>query len=192
MVSVKTFQAKDLMVPLSEYASVAEDATLFDAFLALERAQEDFDHTKYRHLGVLVMDARQRVVGKLNTMDALRALEATRQGVAEVREIERFGFSPAFVRWLQANVRAKGAPLEQTCAQAARLRAGDFMEYAAEDGFIDEQAPLKDAIPALIMGRHISLLVRRGEEIVGVLRQSDVFAAVFHLMKACDINGGAA
>jgi len=191
---VTSFQAKDLMVPISEYATVDLEATLFDAFDALERAQEEFDHTKYRHLGILVMDGTRRVVGKLNAMDALRGLEAAREesGATEAEGLQKFGFSEAFSRWLQTKSRVKESPLSGTCAKAARLKARDFMEYAAEDGFIDEHASLNEAIPLLILGRHISLLVRRGGEVVGVLRQSDVFAAVFHLMKAVDMDEGTA
>ena len=44
------------MVPLSEYATVSEDATLFEAVSELEKAQEEFDHTRYRHRAILVMD----------------------------------------------------------------------------------------------------------------------------------------
>jgi hypothetical protein len=42
---VREFCVKELMVPLSEYATVPEGSTLFDAVLALEKAQEEFDHT---------------------------------------------------------------------------------------------------------------------------------------------------
>ena len=48
-----------------------------------------------------------------------------------------------------------------------------------------EDASLDEAIHQLIMGHHQSLLVTRGEKIVGVLRLTDVFAAVFHTMKEC-------
>jgi hypothetical protein len=37
------------------------------------------------------------------------------------------------------------------------------------------------------MGRHQSLLVTRGEEIVGVLRLSDVFKKICDSIKACRI-----
>ena len=39
------------MVPLSEYATVTEDANLYEAVLSLEEAQEKFEdkHTRYRH-----------------------------------------------------------------------------------------------------------------------------------------------
>ena len=51
---MKNYKVQDLMVPLSEYATVTEKATLYDAVNALEKAQEDFDHTRYRHRAVLV------------------------------------------------------------------------------------------------------------------------------------------
>lgn len=41
------YRVKELMVPLSEYATVPVGSTLFDAVLALEKAQEEFDRTKY-------------------------------------------------------------------------------------------------------------------------------------------------
>jgi hypothetical protein len=52
---VKNYLVKDLMVPLSEYATVPMGSTLFEAVLALEKAQEEFDRTKYKHRGVLIM-----------------------------------------------------------------------------------------------------------------------------------------
>ena len=39
---MKKFTVAMLMVPLSEYATVFEDATLYDAVMALEKAQEKF------------------------------------------------------------------------------------------------------------------------------------------------------
>ena len=53
---MKTNKIEDLMVPLSEYATVIVGATLFEAILALEKAQGDFDQTKYRHRAILVLD----------------------------------------------------------------------------------------------------------------------------------------
>ena len=65
---------KDLMVPLSEYAAVSEEATLYDAVLALEEAQAAFDQSRYRHRAVLVYDKDKKVVGKVSQLDILRAL----------------------------------------------------------------------------------------------------------------------
>ena len=38
---MKSYTVKELMVPLSEYATVSEDATLYEAVLSLEEAQEN-------------------------------------------------------------------------------------------------------------------------------------------------------
>ena len=72
---MKTYIVKDLMVPLSEYATVSDDATLCDAILALEKAQEEFDQTRYRHRAVLIYDKNQKIIGKISQLDALKALE---------------------------------------------------------------------------------------------------------------------
>ena len=63
---MKSYLVKDLMVPLSEYATVTENARLFEAVLALEKAQENFEdeHTRYRHRAVLVLDKKGKVIGK--------------------------------------------------------------------------------------------------------------------------------
>ncbi len=79
---MKSYLVKDLMVPLSEYATVTEDATLFEAVLSLERAQENFEdkHTRYRHRAILVLDKDGRVVGKLSQLDVLRVSGTKIQG----------------------------------------------------------------------------------------------------------------
>ena len=89
------------MVPLSEYATVPEGSTLFDAVLALEKAQEEFDHTKYKHRGILILDKKKRVIGKLGQLDVLRALEPKDEDPGEINELSQFGFSSNFVHKLR-------------------------------------------------------------------------------------------
>ena len=45
------YRVKDLMVPLSEYATVSEDATLYEAVAELEKAQEEFNLIDVRQPG---------------------------------------------------------------------------------------------------------------------------------------------
>jgi CBS-domain-containing membrane protein len=62
--------------------------------------------------------------------------------------------------------------------------------YAPSAGeYIQQDASLDIAIHQLIVGCHQSLLVKddRGE-IVGILRLTDVFAAVFHKLKECKLD----
>ena len=64
---MKTIKVADLMVPLSEYATVSDDASLYDAVMALEKSQEKYTytHSQYRHRAILVLDKSKKVIGKI-------------------------------------------------------------------------------------------------------------------------------
>ena len=178
---------KELMVPLSEYATVPKGSTLFEAVLALEKAQEEFDHTKYKHRGVLILDKKKRVIGKLGQLDVLRALEPKDEDAGEINEFSQFGFSSNFVHKLRIQRRMTAAPLKDLCSRASQLKVEDFMQTPSEGEFIEQEASLEMAVMQLVTGHHISLLVTRNKEIIGILRMTDAFAAVFHTMKECEI-----
>lgn len=177
------------MVPLSEYATVPEGSTLFEAVMALERAQEEFDHTKYRHRGILVLNKNDQVIGKISQVDVLRALEPKHQNFDAVKQISKFGFSAKFVRNLYKKKRMAEAPLDDLCTSAARVKVEDCMQTFMEGEYIDQDAGLDTAIHHLVLERLFSLLVTdKKKDIVGILRISDVFAAVFHAMKECEVT----
>ena len=186
-VVVENFRVKDLMVPLSEYATVPVGSTLFEAVLALEKAQEEFDHTKYKHRGILILDKQKRVVGKLSHLDALRALEPLADNDSGFEELGQFGFSPQYIRNLRKNRRKQAAPLADLCKRAVELKVEDFMHIAHEDELIDHEATLDMAIHQLVNEKLLSLLVTKDGETIGILRLADVFAAVYHTLKYCSI-----
>lgn len=180
------YSVKDLMVPLSEYATVTVGSTLYEAVLALEKAQEEHDRAKYRHRGVLVMEQDGRVVGKISHMDALCALEPKADAANEIKDLIRFGFSHGFVADLLKRERLKGAPLSDLCRKTLELKVEDFMRPTAGAEFVDLEASLDIAIHQIVLGNHLSLLVTENGKVIGILRVADVFAAVFHTMKACE------
>jgi CBS domain-containing protein len=184
---MKSYKVSELMVPLSEYATVSEDANLFEAVLALEKAQEKFEekHTRYRHRAILILDRDQKVVGKLSQLDVLKALEPKYRDMLQGKGSHRFGFSKKFMQSMLQEYKLFANPLEDICRKAGEKNVKEFM-YAPEEGeYVEEDASLDRAIHQLVMGHHQSLLVTRNEKIVGVLRLTDVFAAVFHKMKEC-------
>ena len=180
------YLVEELMVPLSEYATVPEGSTLFDAVLAMEKAQEEFDHTKYRHRAVLILNKNKQVIGKLGQMDVLRALEPKEENPDEIDELSHFGFSSDFVHKMHKQRRMRAAPLRVLCRKAFKLKVEDFMQTPSEGGIIDHAETLEAAIMQLVAGQHLSLLVTRDSRIVGLLRLTDAFAAVFHTMKKCE------
>ncbi len=182
---MKKITAKDLMVPLDEYATVSKDATLADAIIALERAQQAFDHTKYRHRAILVLDDINRPVGKISQIDALKALEPKYMDIQGETGSSSFRhFSRMFLNSMIDHYRLFDGTLEDFRKIATKISAGDFMHTLSADECLDEDATLDEAIHILIMGRQQSLLVTRESEIVGVLRLTDVFSAVFQSLAA--------
>jgi CBS domain-containing protein len=177
------------MVPLTEYATVSEDATLFEAVMSLERAQEEFEdkHTRYRHRAILVLDGQGNVVGKISQLDVLRALEPKYEDLIKGRGLQRYGFAKEFEKSILEDFQLFANPLDDICRKAGEQSVKKFMYTPTEGEYVEEKASLDVAIHQLIMGHHQSLLVTGGRKIVGILRLTDVFAAVFHKMKECFI-----
>ncbi|BBO87075.1 HPP family protein [Desulfosarcina ovata] len=182
---VKKYKIEDLMVPLSEYATVTVGATLFEAVLALEKAQADFDQTKYRHRAVLVLDNKGEVVGKISQHTALKALEPQYLKMASRASASHYGFSVSFLKDLQDQYSLLDGALEGICQKAADTKVEQFMSKLTEGEVIDADASLDRAIHMLVMGHYQSLMVKKAGKMVGILRLTDVFAAVFHVMKSC-------
>jgi predicted transcriptional regulator len=57
------------------------------------------------------------------------------------------------------------------------------MQIPSEGEYIEADALLEDAMHQLVLGQHQSLLVTEGGKIVGILRLTDVFATIFHIIK---------
>ncbi|MDY6879319.1 MAG: CBS domain-containing protein [Desulfatiglans sp.] len=184
---MKTTTVKDLMVPLEEYPTVSQDATLYDAVLALEKAQEEFDKTRYRHRAILVFDETKHIIGKISQMDVIIGLEPKYQEIGEKKMITRSGFSPQFLKSILEQYSLWDAPLDQICRKASKLKVKDFMYTPSEREYVKESATLGEAIHQLVMGHHHSLLVTRGDDIVGILRLTDVFKEVFDAIKSCKV-----
>lgn len=183
---METRTVKEIMVPLAEYATVPEDATLFEAVMALEKAQQEFDQTKYRHRAILVYDKKKKIVGKVSQLDALKALEPKYKDVPETKTT-RFGFSKEYIKALQQRFALLDGPLTNLCQKAATMKVKSVMYAITEGEYVAEDASLNDAIHQLVVGHHQSLLVTRGKDIVGILRLSDVFREVCEMIKTCEI-----
>ncbi|GAF98920.1 unnamed protein product, partial [marine sediment metagenome] len=84
---------KALMVPLAEYATVSQEATLFETVIALEKSQEKFDQSRYPHRAVLIYDKNDNIVGKVSQLDILRALEPKFETMGIPGSLSRFGLT---------------------------------------------------------------------------------------------------
>ena len=184
---MKTKMVKELMIPLSGYATVSEDATLFEVVTALEEAQKRFDPSKYPHRAVLIYDKNDKIVGKVGHLDILRALEPKYEQMGDTVSLSRFGLSREFQESIREQFRLLQKPMSDICRKAAKLKVKSFMYTPSEGEYVEEDASLDEAIHQLVMGHHQSLLVTKGKEIIGILRLTDIFNEICQTIKTCKI-----
>jgi len=180
---MKDIPILDMIVPLSSYATVSQDESLSAAILALEAAQAGFDQSRYRHRAVLVFDEQRQIVGKLSQMDIIKALEPDFAEKMDSISLDRFGISEDFLSSTLQQYEFWNGPLDAACREACSRPVKEFMYTPDKAEFILEEASLQEAIHRLVIGQHHSLLVTREEDIVGVLRLTDVFTKITEVMK---------
>jgi CBS domain-containing protein len=177
-------KVKDLMIPLGHYAHIDENATLYDAVVALEEARNKHEGGIYPYRAVLVTSKSGRVIGKLSLLDLLRSLEPKYGEMGDLREVMGSGFHAEFLRSTIAAYDLWKTPLDELCRKAVDLNVGVITKSPLEGEVIDVDASLNEGIHQLIMGRHQSLLVTSEGELVGILRLTDVFVEVGKRIKA--------
>lgn len=176
---------KDLMVPISEYATVMVGTSLLDAILALEKAQEEYTSSKYQHRAVLVLDHDKKVLGKISQLRILKAVETRYDLDNELDTLSSFKFSEEYIAGRRENYRLQGPILtKESLDTAAKKKVEEFMQQPTPGEFVSEESSLDLAIHRLVAGTHLALLVTSGEDIVGILRIADVFSSVFNEMRA--------
>lgn len=182
---MKSKKITDLMVPLSEYATASEEATLYEAVMALEEAQEKFPAERYRHRAVLVLDAEGHVCGKVGQTEILRALEPKYETILERESLAHTGLTRAFMKSLMEHYSLWAGAMQDICKKASEQRIKDFMRTPADGEYVEAEATMDEAIHQLVVGGYQSLLVRRDDTVIGLLRLTDVFSVVSEAVKAC-------
>jgi CBS domain-containing protein len=184
---MKTKTVRDIMTPLSDYGTISAEATLYEAAVALDKAQQEFEQDRRRHRLLLIVDKNGEVKGKISQLDVLRALEPKGEHLEDSRLLRRFGVSREYLKPMLKQCRFWEKPLMDLCKEAGRLRVRRLLHAPAEGEFVDENASLAEAIHQLDMGHYQSLLVTRGKKIVGILRQRDMFKEVVETLKVCEL-----
>lgn len=184
----KLRSVKELMMPLSEYATVSQAATLQEAFIALQEANQRLPEGKHQHRAILVQDAQGRLIGKIGMMDVLRGLEPKyRQLVNTQHGASHMGFTRQFIQSMLDHHNLWDKSLDDLCHKASVQTVAEFMYTPDDNEYIDVSATLDEALHHLVMGTYQSLLVRDGQEVIGILRLSDVFDEIAGTVQACPL-----
>jgi CBS-domain-containing membrane protein len=184
---MKTVIVKNMMIPISDYATVSKDANLMEAIQSLEHENKKYGDKPYRHQAVLVVDENGQVVGKVSQVDIMAALEPNYRKIGTDINLSRFGFSKAFINTMQDQFDLWNKPLPELCKAAENVKVTEVMYTPADHQQVKESDTLSTAMHQIVMGRHHSLLVNRGKQIVGILRSTDVFNALYDMIGECGV-----
>jgi len=187
---VKSYKVKDLMVPLDEYVTIDEEATVFDAISALEDSQST--KREFRHRAILVYDKNKKICGKLSMLDLIKALEPKyfeMQSKEDIPGARSLGFSKQFLSSMMEQYQLLDGALDNICKKAGNLIASKFMSTLTEHEYAGAEDSLNQAVHQLILGHHQSLLVTDATgKIIGILRLTDVFTFIYQRMKECNLD----
>jgi len=185
--SMENHSVKDLMIPISEYATVVLGTSLADALDALEKSQKAHTANKYQHRAILVLDDNGDIVGKIGQLRALKAIEPRYDFNDKIQELKKYNFSEEYISQIRDRYRSEEPILDKEALKIiARKKVEEFMQKPKAGSFVSEQSTLDTAVHKLAAGRLQSLLVTRNKKIVGVLRMADVFSVVFHEIKVLE------
>jgi hypothetical protein len=162
---MKTVSVASLTTPLTQYTTVSDEATLGDAFLALEQAfrgEHQADPNRPRDFAVLVMDSRGQVLGRLTVWDVMQGLE-----LHTVQRVDGLSLVDGYRVWEQ--------PLANLATKARYVLVRNLVRRLPKHELIEEHTTLDQAIHQLLKHRSLSLIVTRKGAAVGVLRVVDVF-----------------
>jgi predicted transcriptional regulator len=181
--NMKAIKVKDIMVPLAECPTLSEEATLHEAALALEEAQQG---SKQRG-AVMVVNKNQDVVGRIGQLDVIRGFEPGYEKMGELRGISRSGLTAGFIKSMIDKYSLWEGALGDICRKAANAKVRDIMYTSSEHEYVEEDATLDQAVHQLVTGHHQSLFVIRADKVIGILRLEDVFTEICKAVRACQL-----
>jgi CBS-domain-containing membrane protein len=130
----------------------------------------------------VVIDAEQRVVGRVSQIDIMRALEPRYKDIGDITRLGG-GLTSKMLVTIREEFGLWDREVEALHSIIDELKVADVMQTPSEGEFVRESDTMNIAMHRIVMGQHQTLLVTRGEVIVGILRSTDVFNALYDLLQ---------
>jgi Mg2+/Co2+ transporter CorC len=185
--SMEKMKVRELMVPTEGFPKISNRASFYEALAALETAQEKYLSGEAGQRILMVEDDEGKVMGKLSPIDLFRGLEANYDKVDAEKILTRSGLRYIW-KSMQEEYHLWENPFKDLCRKAAEVRVKDFIKGPSEGQCVRVDDPLTKCVHLFIMNRHDALFVLEGDEIIGLLRFSDVYKEASRTMKACSIE----
>ena len=172
---------RDLMVSLEMYPQVAKGASVYDALMALDKAQANLPTGRQKYRAVLIKDAGGTIIGKIGQLAFLKALEPRYHPEDDIGELEIAGVSEDHISTMMESMRLVMDDLANLKDRAEAVHVEKVMHPVTES--IDVGNNLADAIHLLIKYQTISLLVKENNRVIGLLRLSDMLDEITREIK---------
>ncbi len=173
------------MVPIDEYATVSEDATLYETVVRMEEARNKVRLKRDGHLAILVLDADDQIVGKVSLWDVFMGLEPRYKDLYSSGEVSSHELNPEIFRSVLETYGLWRQPFEDLCQKAAEVSVKEIMQPISANERVEAEASVEEAINHMVMGSYQSLIVANGRKVLGVLYLSDIFGEICRRIKEC-------
>lgn len=176
-------KVKERMIPISNYSTVSEDATLKEAVLSLRKSYCELDAGMCTEAGprtVLVVDEKDKLAGILDFRSFLKTLIPELAGGLSAK-LAALGVSMAFAQADASNLDESRLGFHARVLKNAETAVRDIMLKIR--GTIDAEASIMDALKEIFRNKISVLPVYEGDKLVGVLRDTDLFLAVTDILE---------
>ena len=169
------------MIPIADYVTVKKEHNLTDVVHAIEKKRlNDGGHA---HRDAIVVDDNGRFIGKVTMIDIFRSLEPNYRKVRQRQKGQTL--TDGFVMEAVKEFRLWLEPIEDVCQRGGKVNVADVMHVPDKSEYLKEDDNLEKALNYYVMGVHQPLIVKKGDEVIGVLRFGDVFEIVLEQMLTC-------
>jgi Mg2+/Co2+ transporter CorC len=183
---MEKMRVRDLMVPVEQFPKISDRSTFYEALTALEKAQEDYLAGRAEQRILLVQNESGKIVSKISPIDLVRGLETNYNRVNTEDTIRRFGLAYIWES-LRKDYQLWEDPFKDLCRKAGEVHVRDFIKPPPDGQIVSPDDAMIKCFHYFVMDRHDSLFVAQKDEIVGLLRFSDVYRAISKSMKECAV-----
>ena len=166
---------KDVMIPIADYTTLTQDNTVREA---IDKLRESFRAKvstsrimETGHRSILVFDELGKIKGILAIIDLLKAIMPPYLSAPKPSMADSIQYSPMF--W--------SGMFEKEVIRLATKKIKDFMSPAPLT--IDANANLMEAAHNMIINNERRLAVIKSGEIVGVIREQDLFFEIAEILQ---------
>ena len=171
------------MVPLDEYALIDENLTLREAIALLKEKKLE---SKNGHTTMVIRTREGDIVSELTILDILRAVEPKYRELSEIH-LTRFGYSSDYVASIAQDFGFWAHPLADLCAKTGTKTIREVILPSQEFAAIGPKDTLDQATHQMIISNCDDLLVKEGDQVLGIVRSIDIFNIFCETIESCGL-----